>query len=230
MITSHTNSKEIQNIKTINHTFQSRFLKRDVKIDVYLSDFLLENEIEPRILYINDGQDMVALKLVENLEMMYQTNDVLPLIIVAIHASQQRMNEYGVASKADYRSRGNKAGNYKKFVIGELMPFISNNYNLIHKADLSFFCGFSLGGLSAFDIGFAQPELFSKIGVFSGSFWWRSKSLTNPSFNEKTDRIIHQIVKNGRYNPGQKFWFEVGTDDEKIDRNNNGIIDAIDDT
>ena len=27
-----------------------------------------------------------------------------------------------------------------------------------------------------------------------------------------------------------KFWFQCGTNDEKADRNNNGIIDAIDDT
>ena len=27
-----------------------------------------------------------------------------------------------------------------------------------------------------------------------------------------------------------KFWFEAGTNDEKSDRNNNGIIDAIEDT
>ncbi len=27
-----------------------------------------------------------------------------------------------------------------------------------------------------------------------------------------------------------KFWFQAGTEDEKSDRNKNGIIDAIDDT
>ena len=45
-----------------------------------------------------------------------------------------------------------------------------------------------------------------------------------------SDRIMHQIVEKGRYQKGLKFWFEAGTKDEEMDRNNNGIIDAIDDT
>ena len=38
------------------------------------------------------------------------------------------------------------------------------------------------------------------------------------------------MVGNGEKKEGLKFWFQAGTLDEKSDRNNNGIIDAIDDT
>jgi enterochelin esterase-like enzyme len=41
---------------------------------------------------------------------------------------------------------------------------------------------------------------------------------------------MHVLVRNKEANEGQKFWFECGTDDEKDDRNGNGIIDSIDDT
>ena len=44
------------------------------------------------------------------------------------------------------------------------------------------------------------------------------------------DRILHKKVKNSVFKPNLKFWFECGTEDETADRNNNGIIDAIDDT
>ena len=30
--------------------------------------------------------------------------------------------------------------------------------------------------------------------------------------------------------PDLKFWFQTGTDDERSDRNKNGVIDSIDDT
>ena len=48
--------------------------------------------------------------------------------------------------------------------------------------------------------------------------------------NPDADRIIHDIVHQSSKNDGQRFWFEAGTDDEEDDRNNNGVIDAIDDT
>jgi enterochelin esterase-like enzyme len=40
---------------------------------------------------------------------------------------------------------------------------------------------------------------------------------------------MHNLVRAGEYKPNLKFWFEVGSDDEAEDRNQNGIIDAIDD-
>ena len=79
------------------------------------------------------------------------------------------------------------------------------------------------------DIGWNNPEIFSKIGVFSGSFWWRQKS-EEEGYTDENDRIMHNIVRAGTYKKGMKFWFEAGTNDEKSDRNNNGIIDAIEDT
>jgi enterochelin esterase-like enzyme len=41
---------------------------------------------------------------------------------------------------------------------------------------------------------------------------------------------MHRLIRNGRYYPGLKFFFECGAADEGEDRNNNGVIDSIDDT
>lgn len=41
---------------------------------------------------------------------------------------------------------------------------------------------------------------------------------------------MHNKIRNSEHKNGLKFWFECGTNDEKADRNNNGIIDAIEDT
>ena len=41
---------------------------------------------------------------------------------------------------------------------------------------------------------------------------------------------MHRQVREGDFAPWLQFFFEVGTEDETADRNNNGIIDAIDDT
>jgi hypothetical protein len=41
---------------------------------------------------------------------------------------------------------------------------------------------------------------------------------------------MHQQIRNGSYSSGLKFFFTTGSQDEVMDRNNNGIIDSIDDT
>jgi uncharacterized damage-inducible protein DinB len=41
---------------------------------------------------------------------------------------------------------------------------------------------------------------------------------------------MHSLVYARAPWPGQQFWLQTGTDDETSDRNNNGIIDSIDDT
>ena len=40
---------------------------------------------------------------------------------------------------------------------------------------------------------------------------------------------MHRQIREGNYAPWLKFFFEVGTLDETADRNNNGVIDSIDD-
>ena len=41
---------------------------------------------------------------------------------------------------------------------------------------------------------------------------------------------MHKLIREGDYKPGLQFYFTTGSLDEKMDRNNNGIIDSIDDT
>ena len=136
--------------------------------------------------------------------------------------------EYGTCGITDYKGRGAKADAYAAFVLGEIIPFIREFYHIpVFKEKL--FAGFSLGGLSALDIAWSYPGEFSKVGVFSGSLWWRMKGLDD-GYNEDEHRIMPRKIREGVYQPGLKFFFQTGTEDESEDRNNNGIIDSIDDT
>jgi enterochelin esterase-like enzyme len=206
---------------------ESLLLQRTVTISCYLPGNVPHPE-EMGLLLINDGQDMKTLGLAAMLEELLAARAIEPLVCVAIHTGKQRMAEYGTASTADYMGRGAKAGLYTRFIFEELLPFIHFTYGIASFKEKSF-AGFSLGGLSALDIVWNHPEAFSKAGVFSGSLWWRIRGLED-GYNEATDRIMHMQVKEGGYFPWLKFFFEIGALDETMDRNNNGIIDAIDDT
>jgi len=217
------------NILVENHVISSLFLHRDVIIDFYFPP-KASNTSSLSLLLINDGQDLVTMKFEEILDDLYETRSINNLFCVGIHCSTDRKNEYGTARYLDYKGRGAKAALYNRFILEELIPFIRNQL-FIYSFKEKCFAGFSLGGLCALDIVWNHPREFSKVGVFSGSLWWRDKDQDDDDFDENVNRIMHRQVKQDVHMyPWLKFFFEVGTQDETADRNNNGIIDSIDDT
>ena len=204
---------------------KSTVLEREVACTLLLPD---NAGIEPlHLLLLNDGQELENLKLIDTLENLYDRNCLRPVLIVAIHAGEDRIHEYGIAGAPDYKKRGSKADLYSQFITTELLPEIHKATDIDHFASTAF-AGFSLGGLTAMDIAWNHPELFDKVGAFSASFWWRSKDLTK-GYTE-ADRLMHSQLKNSEAKPALKFWLQTGTRDETADRNKNGIIDSIDDT
>ena len=205
---------------------ESRFLERSVTVDCYLPEKFTP---DTSLLLINDGQDLLTMDFDTILHETAQLKPLRSLMCVGIHCGKDRKNEYGTANILDYKGRGAKAVLHNKFVFEALLPFLRSHYQVrsfLQKA----FAGFSLGGLCALDMVWNYPEEFTIAGVFSGSFWWRELSQDDPAFNEDLHRIMHRQVREGKYHPWQRYFFEVGTKDETADRNNNGIIDSIDDT
>ena len=212
-----------------NRSLLSVFLGREVKVDFYLPKNMAGIS-EISLLLINDGQNMKEMGLAAILENLYTEKAISALLCVAIHAGPYRSMEYGVASQTDYHSRGAKAGYYTSFVLRELLPFIRDSYKIAAFKERAF-AGFSLGGLCALDMVWNHPLEFNKVGIFSGSLWWRDKDQDDDDFDENVNRIMHRQIKEEKNNyPWLKFFFEVGTLDETADRNNNGVIDSIDDT
>ncbi len=215
---------EVQVVKKI---FRSEILEREVSIDFYFP-LKIPADYPWELLLINDGQDLEKMDFAGILDRLYDLDLISPILAVGIHAGKERRLEYGTASQPDYLNRGNKAGLYTRFIFEELLPFIRAITGITNFRDKTF-AGFSLGGLMAMDIVWNFPYEFRKVGVFSGSFWWRSVGL-DEGYEEETDRIMHSQVRKGIFAPWLKFYFQTGLLDETADRNNNGIIDSIDDT
>ncbi|HEV7781713.1 MAG TPA: alpha/beta hydrolase-fold protein [Chitinophagaceae bacterium] len=210
-------------------SIESTYLDREVKIDFYLP----RNVADPSqmsLLLINDGQDMEKMGFESILNDLYSGDDTIaPLLCVAIHCGAERRMEYGVAGMPDYKGRGALADAYTSFIFQELLPFVRKSYAIPSFREKAF-AGFSLGGLMALDIVWNHPDEFSKAGVFSGSLWWRDIDQTEKEYDDDKHRIMHQQVRHGDYAPWLKFFFQCGNQDETKDRNQNGIIDSIEDT
>jgi enterochelin esterase-like enzyme len=209
------------------HLLTSDALGREVTVDLYLPS-AMDRPGLVSLLLINDGQDLTTMPFREMLDELAVAGRIRPLCCIGIHAGPDRKMEYGTAGIPDYMGRGARAGDYSQFVFRELLPFIRRRSSSHHFRDKSI-CGFSLGGLSALDIGWSHAHEFRHVGVFSGSLWWRSRALEDDYVDDR-DRIIHDRIRKGGAFPWLKFYFEAGMLDESADRNANGVIDSVDDT
>ncbi len=206
----------------------SQYLVRGVTADVFLPPYYRGSADRYPVLWFNDGQDMLEMGMYDTLTQLYAEGALQKIIVVAVYSNENRMDEYGVVGIPDYKKRGAKATEYMQFVTRELLPFVRADFRMLTDARYNVFAGCSLGGLSAFDIVWENPKIFSKVGAFSASFWWRSTAPTpeHPDAN----RIVVDKLAVATKKTGLRFWFEVGGLDETEDRNGNGIIDSIDDT
>lgn len=215
-------------IKTLER-FRSKQLHNQRVITVFLPpDYESHPDKYYKVLYLNDGQDAPAIKLADTLAALIAHHEIEPIVVVAIHATRDRLHEYGTAGIPNARGLGRKARKYSFFILDEVLPYINRRYRTLPGPINTAVMGSSLGGLMAFDLAWNHPDVFGAVGVFSGSFWWRTDDADTHARQES--RIMHRRVRDTD-SPGYlRLWFQAGTDDEKDDRDNNGVIDAIQDT
>lgn len=220
----------LQQLSTIlveQRALPSAHLKRYVIIDLYLP----KNIADPSslsLLLINDGQDLEDMPFAPMLDGLLVSGQIQPIMCVGLHCNKYRREEYATAALLDFAGRGKRSKAYQLFIIEELLPFLYKEYAVDSFKQKSI-AGFSMGGLSALDTAWNYPDVFSTIGVFSGSLWWRMHDLSD-GYDDDKHRIMHQQIRNGGYKPGMRFYFTTGSMDETADRNGNGVIDSIDDT
>ena len=218
---------DLSNILVEQKAIASHYLKRHVIVDVYLPKFVSSTS-SLSLLILNDGQNLDEMPFAPLLNGLLQSGQIAPVMCVGVHCNKDRIDEYGTSDILDFAGRGKKARAYQQFLVEELIPFLHVHY-AVETFQQKLIAGFSMGGLSAIDTLWNHPELFSVVGVFSGSLWWRSRNLGD-GYDDHQHRIMHQVIRKGKHRPGQRFYFTTGSLDETADRNHNGVIDSIDDT
>ncbi len=213
--------------KQTDDDLYSRHLQRKVKLHILHTPPPADRSTY-NLLILNDGQDLDKLRVKETMDSLFKAGKLLPLVIIGVEAGD-RMQEYGVTDKPDYLGRGSKATFYDDFINNELYPYAKKESG-VRKFQSVVIAGCSMGGLSAFDIAWNHPDKISKVGVFSGSFWWRDMASEDSSYSDEKNRIMYAKLKASRKKPGLQYWFYAGAAEEKGDRDKDSIIDVIDDT
>ncbi len=214
-------------IKEQEDSVYSRHLQRHVKLSI-LNTPVPNDKNTFNLLILNDGQDIEQLHVKEVVDSLYNKKLINPLVVVAIHTGN-RMKELGIADYPDYKNNGADAAKYSAFVNNELYFFIKKKTG-VRKFNSISIAGCSLGGLSAFDIAWEHADRIDKVGIFSGSFWYRNKDIADGDYDEDKNRIMLNKIRSSKKRPHLKFWFYAGGEEETSDRDKDGIIDVVDDT
>ncbi|WP_100243705.1 alpha/beta hydrolase [Dyella ginsengisoli] len=188
------------------------------------------------VLYANDGQDMDAVAMRRTLARLEGAHAIAPVIVVAVDALPDRLAQYGLFDRGRHRPIvgvspvgpiGTNAAAYAQWFIGTLLPYVDAHYRTDATPRGRAVLGWSLGGLSAFGLGWNAPDRFGTIGAFSPSFWVAADR-TSAGAAQRSRLALH-MVNRGPARPELRLWLSVGTGEETADRDHDGVIDAVDD-
>ena len=199
------------------------------RAEIYLPPGYTTERAQPYPLLVAlDGQNMPQWRLAETLNELVGANAIEPVVVAAVPASGERIEEYGTAGTLDFAGRGRQAKAFQELLAGVVLPCVREHYHVAdHPARTGVF-GASMGGLCAFDTAWRRPQIFGTAGIFSGSLWWRADDSSVQA--QQASRIAHRNVRETAGRPALRLWFEAGTRDETADRDGNGVIDAVQDT
>lgn len=185
------------------------------------------NDREYPLLLAHDGQEMGTWNLAAALAAHHGAGRVTP-VVAAVPANHDRLHEYGTVGRLNHDGLGARAAEFQDFITETVLPLLRHRYQVSRRPAHTAVMGASLGGLSAFDLAWRRPDVFGVAGIFSGSFWWRTRNAT--AAEQQASRITHAVVRATAAKPALRLWFQAGTRDEDEDRDGNGVIDAIQDT
>lgn len=149
------------------------------KVAVWLPDTY---EKEPNkkfpVIYLHDGQNQFdgsktfngqEWKIDETLTRLDHEHKIQVPICVAIDNTMARLEEYGSVTEESL---------YADFIVDQLKPFIDSMYRTLPDRKNTATMGASLGGLSAFHLGWYHNETFSKSACFSPGFRYKNVDLS----------------------------------------------------
>lgn len=152
-------------------------LDRKRSLRVYLPPSYGTGHQRYRVLYMHDGQNLfddatsyVGEWGVDEAMDALATSDGIELIVVGIdHGNDKRMSE--LRPYAHPRFGPAEGDQYLDFVVHVVKPFIDKTYRTRAGRKDTGIMGSSLGGLMSHYALLKYPKVFSRIGIFSPSYW-----------------------------------------------------------
>jgi len=169
------------------------------------------------VLYLHDGQnvfepgsfgDWLADSTAERLTRIGLMREA---ILVGMDHGSNRLNDYAAP-----QSGGWSNGRYLTFVTSEMKPFIDATYRTLTGPSDTAIAGSSMGGQASLWFGWDRPDVYGRLGVFSGAW-----SVFTTGFYDKVraeaKRSVRIYLDSGDSGASQDlFWTTVNLRDNLI--------------
>lgn len=160
--------------------FQSPQLGNARSLRIYLPPSYQENAAKRYpVLYMHDGQNLFDAKTAaygvewgvdETVNRLVATGIMQEVIVVGIDNTPDRIPEYTPCCDRTYG--GGKLADYQAFIVDTVKPYIDKTLRSMPGRESTAIMGSSLGGIASVAIAQHRPDVFSKAGGVSPSFWW----------------------------------------------------------
>jgi len=152
-------------------------LGRERRVQVYLPPGYATSTKKYPVLYMHDGQNLFDDRTsfigewgVDEAMDQLAREEKLEVIVVGIeNGGNDRMTELKPWAHPQYGP--GEADQYLAFVVDVVKPWVDAHYRTRSDRANTGIMGSSLGGLTSWYAAFKYPQVFSRIGVFSPSYW-----------------------------------------------------------
>ncbi|MFL5343659.1 MAG: alpha/beta hydrolase [Hyalangium sp.] len=193
------------------NNFSSPQLGNTRSLRIYLPPSYGQNPLKRYpVLYMHDGQNLfdastsfggVEWNVDETANSLINNGQMDELIVVGIdNGGSNRIYELTPCCDPDYGGGG--ADVYERFLLETVKPYIDQNYRTLTNNKNTGIMGSSLGGLDSFYTGRRHPEVFSKVGALSSSFWWNNQALTQQVEASTAKVAVNFYIDAGTNNDG----------------------------
>ena len=175
-------STATKNVSILSENFYIPQSDRKRRIWIYVPPDYASTSKNYPVIYMHDGQNLFdestsfsgEWEVDEILNKIY-TDKKLGFIVVGIeNGGSKRMDEYSPWKNTKYG--GGEGDAYVEFIVQTLKPYVDENYRTYPHRNNTAIMGSSMGGLISYYAALKYPNVFSKSGVFSPSFWFSEKS------------------------------------------------------
>jgi predicted alpha/beta superfamily hydrolase len=155
------------------------------KLRIYLPPSYAENAAKRYpVLYMHDGQNLFDAKsaaygvewgIDETVDRLIGAGLMDEVIVIGIDNTPERIAEYTPC--CDPKHGGGKLDAYQAFITETVKPYVDRTLRTLPGRETTAIMGSSLGGIASVAIAQRQPQVFSKAGGVSSSFWWNERAM-----------------------------------------------------
>ncbi|WP_113925340.1 alpha/beta hydrolase [Cognataquiflexum aquatile] len=217
------------NVIVLEQSIEIADLNRDRQIRIYLPEDYWETERRYPVLYMHDGQNLFDDSTsyagewgVDEILNQHSISPSFEMIVVGIDNGQEkRMSELSPWENKEFGKAEGKE--YMAFIVNQVKPLIDSTYRTLPERENTAIMGSSMGGLISHFAVYEYPEVFSKAGIFSPSYWYSEEVFEHVRENpipKDSKLFLYVGKKEGEMVDGSqkmyKYILETGHPEENV--------------